>query len=150
MTARTVFPLAALAAALAAPAQAQVVWVQTPAVAPSPAKPEAPRATVVRDAATGRLRAPTAEEAAELAAAAPPSNARAARRASPQEARQSNGAVGLEVDESSMLYSVARRQPDGTVSTVCVPAATAKSMLRSTARTVAGKAVSKEGALELQ
>jgi hypothetical protein len=33
-----------------------------------PAKPAPQRATVVKDASTGRLRAPTAEEAAELAA----------------------------------------------------------------------------------
>lgn len=116
-----------------------------------PAKPAPQRATVVKDAATGRLRAPTAEEAAELAATQPPSSARSARRAAPAEVQHPNGAVSMEVDDSLMMYSVARRNPDGSVAVQCVTGdKAARSILRkSTPQPVVSKAA-KGGALELQ
>lgn len=72
---------------------------------------------VVRDAETGQLRAPTAAEAADLAARAKPSPAGATagvQRALP------GGGVALMLDESSMVYSVARVNAQGVVERECV------------------------------
>lgn len=72
---------------------------------------------VVRDAETGQLRAPTAAEAAELAAKAKPSSSAATagvQRALP------GGGVALMLDESSMVYSVARVNAQGAVERECV------------------------------
>lgn len=71
----------------------------------------------VRDAETGQLRAPTAAEAADLAARAKPSAAAAtagAQRVLP------GGGVALMLDESSMVYSVARVNAQGAVERECV------------------------------
>lgn len=77
-------------------------------------------AVVVRDAQTGRLRAPTAQEfkalkerdakAAALRPVAPPA----------QEYVRRNGAVGVKVDPSLMTYSVMTRQADGKLREQCV------------------------------
>lgn len=141
MIARSLAALAALAAATAlAPAAAQTA-------------PAANRATVVKDPTTGKLRAPTAEEAAELAATPAPSSARSARRGAPVEVQHPNGAVSMEVDESQMLYSVARRNPDGSIGMQCVTGEkAAKSLVRKAGpqpATSVSKAA-KEGALELR
>lgn len=76
---------------------------------------------VVRDAVTGELRAPTAEEFKAMEAAE--ANARRGARAIPQApvARRSpQGAHGFRVGDQFMTYSVARRNADGTTSMVCV------------------------------
>lgn len=77
--------------------------------------------TVVRDAETGMLRAPTAAEYAALQAQASAGKARAARVA-PQSFQQkyhANGARGIRLTEEFMSSSVAVRKPDGTVETQC-------------------------------
>ncbi len=75
------------------------------------------KAQVVRDAETGQLRAPTAEEAAALRA----SGGKAAAAASGQrEIRHKNGTVQMVLDNSTLMYSVARRNADGSISQACV------------------------------
>lgn len=74
-------------------------------------------AQVVRDAETGQLRAPTAEEAKALRAA----GGRAAASASGQrEIRHKNGTVEMVLDNSTLMYSVARRNADGSITQACV------------------------------
>lgn len=77
---------------------------------------------VVRDAETGKLRAPTAEEAAALAPAP-----RAAARTSLRSAATSSaeivypdGTVEMATDDSHMMYSVVRRNADGSLDRFCV------------------------------
>lgn len=75
---------------------------------------------------TGRLHAGTPEEAAALSPA--PQARVAARSAARSSAVQSspaltagpNGSFSLQLDESSMVYAVAKRQPDGKVAQECV------------------------------
>ncbi len=77
---------------------------------------------VVRDAVTGELRAPTAEEFQALEAAE--ANARRGAPAAPREApvarRSVHGAHGFRVGDRFMTYSVIKRNADGTTSLVCV------------------------------
>ena len=81
-----------------------------------------------RDPRTGQVRAPTAEESKTLDAAAAKlraakGNARvgmASGKLDPQAVTHADGTVEQELDESSMSYSVARRNADGTVEMVCV------------------------------
>lgn len=70
----------------------------------------------VRDAETGELRAPTAAEAAALRSAAP---AAAAATAGVQRAVPAGG-VALTLDDSHMVYSVARVNAKGVVERECV------------------------------
>lgn len=89
-----------------------------------------PGAQVVRDADTGKLRAPNHEEHKALreqqreARKAEPADA--ARRGlvtgtlDPAPARRANGMVSLELDESSMSYTVMTRRPDGSLAMQCV------------------------------
>jgi hypothetical protein len=82
--------------------------------------------TVVRDAFTGELRAPTADEinymieAArapdESSAADTPSEAAAEPRAFTTE----DGAAGIHLGEAAFSLSIARRNPDESLSAVCV------------------------------
>lgn len=81
-----------------------------------------------RDAKTGQVRAPTAEESKTLDAAAAKlraakGNARvgmASGKLNPQEVTHADGAVEQELDESTLSYTVARRNADGTIEMVCV------------------------------
>lgn len=133
------FAAAALAAFALAPAAAE------------PARAAPQRATVVKDPTTGKLRAPTAEEAAELAATPAPSSARSARRAAPAEVQLPNGGVSLEVDDSLMMYSVARRNPDGSMTYQCVTGdKAARSLVRKAGPQPAVSKAVKGGGLELQ
>ena len=92
--------LAALALASAAPLAAQA----------------APQSVVVRDAETGQLRAPNAEEAKALNAARGKAARSSLAAASPEPRTLANGAVSMELDESTLVYSVVRRNADGTLS----------------------------------
>jgi hypothetical protein len=78
----------------------------------------APQSVVVRDAETGQLRAPTAEEAKALTATTGKvaRNRLAAAKTEPR--TLSNGAVAMDLDESTLVYSVVRRNADGTISRV--------------------------------
>jgi hypothetical protein len=81
--------------------------------APSPAMGQ----MVVRDAATGRLRGPTAEEAAALHAASR-QGLRAARAGNVTRVHRS-GATGARLDDSAMSYLVVVKQPDGRLAEYC-------------------------------
>ncbi len=81
--------------------------------------------TVTKDSVTGELRAPTAEEAKTLEAAKTGKRAAApvgilSGRADPQPQRLPNGTVAQELTTDTMMYSVARKNADGTISQYCV------------------------------
>ncbi len=85
--------------------------------------------TVAKDPETGALRAPTAAEAQTLrgkAAAGRVSNAASQPRGlltgkiNPAPVYHRDGTVEQELDESSQSFSVAVRNPDGTIGTACV------------------------------
>lgn len=73
---------------------------------------------VVKDPVTGQLRAPTADEAAALTAAPAANSATAGATASeaPKVIPGPGGGVGVKLDDSTRVYSVAKRNADGTVS----------------------------------
>ncbi|WP_422016243.1 post-PEP-CTERM-1 domain-containing protein [Roseateles sp.] len=85
---------------------------------------------VVKDAQTGQLRAPNAEEiAAEQAAAAAKSamsrtvaqpRGLLTGKVNPQPVTHANGMVSMELDESTLQYSTVTRNADGTLSFDCV------------------------------
>lgn len=74
-------------------------------------------AVVVRDAATGALRAPTAAEAAELRAKSLDATHRSA--AQPQLRQLPDGVLVVTLPESMRSYLVARRRADGTLQREC-------------------------------
>lgn len=83
-------------------------------------------ARVFIDPATGKIREPEPEEVQALTPAAPTgaqaTAAQAARRRAAAEAPISGpgGTVGMKLDDSFMVYSVATKNPDGSVSFECV------------------------------
>ena len=93
--------------------------------------------TTARDTPTSDARAPTADEAAALAAK-PEGKASAARglltgKINPQAIVHPDGTVEQELDDSTVMYSVARRNADGSISTYCVPGAkNAERLVRGT------------------
>jgi hypothetical protein len=123
-----------------------------------------PDSRVVRDAETGQLRAPNAAEARALDGARTQTLRGAATRsatlatadAAPQERVLDNGAVAMDLDESSLLYAVVRRNPDGTLSRMEVQGkATAQQLVtkapKSFAKPIApAKTTTKEGGYELK
>lgn len=97
------------------------------AQAKAPATTEAVEADgmiAVRDAVTGQLRAPTAEEAAALQAKAQASKSTRARAlsatATPVARTNAYGATGFRPAPENISYSVVTRNADGTLSTACV------------------------------
>lgn len=75
----------------------------------------------VRDAQTGKLRAPTPEEMKALRAAAPPNAAlKAGRTAEAPVLTRRDGARGVRVGETNMVYEVVTRGADGKLSSQCV------------------------------
>lgn len=83
-----------------------------------PVRPAANGMTVVRDADTGQLRAPTAEEAAALEVPVPQSTMRGAPTKLEPRAH-ANGARGSRLTDDSMSHTVMLRQPDGTLAARC-------------------------------
>jgi hypothetical protein len=76
---------------------------------------------VVKDAVTGKMRAPTPEEMRALRAAAPPNAAMSsARPAAAPSMTRADGARGVRVGDSHMVYEVVTRGPDGKLSSQCV------------------------------
>lgn len=75
-----------------------------------------------RDDAASPLRAPTAAESQALqpAARSGPAVGMITGRVNPQPVRYKNGSVGQELDASTMMYTVARRNADGSISQYCV------------------------------
>lgn len=103
------------------------------AVAALLAASAASAATVARDPVTGELRAPTAAEAQALSQ---PATGRGAVKAAaprglltgrinPQPVQHADGSVEHEMDESTLSFSVATRNADGSISQQCVTGADA-------------------------
>ena len=77
--------------------------------------------TVTKEPQTGKMRAPTPEEMKALRAAAPPSAALAGKPAAqPVTMTRPNGAKGVLVGESHLVYEVVTRDADGKLSSQCV------------------------------
>ena len=109
--------------------------------------------SVVKDAATGQLRAPTADEASQLQALGAQQRAAAAAAAAAKRgglARgaaaaatlapgttiyHANGAVEMTVDPESVSYSVMTKDADGNLALQCVTGATAADKAMSTPAT---------------
>lgn len=72
---------------------------------------------IVRDAATGRLRAPTADEARALQGTR--ANAPATSLGRTLQRSHASGAKGVRLNDSFMSYSVLVRQADGTLAEQC-------------------------------
>jgi hypothetical protein len=95
------------------------------AEAAKPARAQAPvdanAQVVVRDAATGQLRAATPEEAQALHAsrAGVATLRKSAVAATPQARFHPSGARGARLTDEFMSYSVVVRQPDGSLATLC-------------------------------
>jgi hypothetical protein len=79
---------------------------------------------VVRDAVTGKMRPPTPEEMRALRAATPPGAPNAsmstARPSAAATLTRHDGARGVRVGESHMVFEVVTRGPDGKLSSQCV------------------------------
>ena len=102
----------------------------TSAAKPEAAKPpaETPAETAGQagmkayiDPATGKLREPTAEDAAAAAAAAAKSRQAQAARPEPVVVQHSSGMVSAELGEEYMEDVVVRKNADGTLAFQCVP-----------------------------
>lgn len=107
----------ALLAAAALPLTASA---QQAAVAPAPAAEITPDAmTVVRDAETGKLRAPTAAEMVALSQATAGRRVRAAAGV-PLTKYHSSGAKGMRLTEEMLSTSVAVRNDDGSLDKQCL------------------------------
>jgi len=76
--------------------------------------------TVVRDPETGQLRAPTAEEAQALGAVGGSPLKSSSLAVEAVQSPLPGGGVSMQLDESTMMYSVARRNGDGSVDRYCV------------------------------
>jgi len=107
--------LPALADTSTAPAAVPVNATATPTTA-TPTTAEANAQIVVRDAETGKLRAPTPEEARALT-----SKTDGLRRSplAPLPKAHANGARGMRLNDESASYSVMVRQPDGRLLEQC-------------------------------
>lgn len=76
---------------------------------------------VTRDPQTSALRAPTPDEMKALRAAAPPNAALSARpSAQPGMITRPNGARGVRIGESHLVYEVVTRGADGKLSSQCI------------------------------
>lgn len=73
---------------------------------------------VVRDAQTGKLRAPTPDEAKALRARTPAAGLAPARE--PAVTTRRDGARGVRLGEKTMVYEVVTRGADGSLSSQCV------------------------------
>jgi len=110
---------------------ARLGWAVALAVVSLSALPTAQAAeagmTVVRDADTGKLRAPTAEEFKALEAQRLKSSAGKAEapRPAPVAVRRPDGSMSVTLDESHMSYAVVTRNADGTLTEQCVTGADA-------------------------
>jgi hypothetical protein len=76
---------------------------------------------VVRDQQTGKMRAPTPDEMKALRASTPPNAAIVAGRPTqPSVTTRRDGARGVRVGESNLVYEVVTRDADGKLSSQCV------------------------------
>lgn len=89
---------------------------------------EAAGMRVIRDAATGQLRPQTAEEMKAIEASTKPTKTlKSAQprglltgRVNPQPVQHADGSVEQELDDSSQIFSVVRRNKDGSLDTACI------------------------------
>ncbi|MDO8438756.1 MAG: hypothetical protein Q7S67_00755 [Telluria sp.] len=94
-------------------------WTIATLALPSPAALAQEGMTVVRDAESGKLRAPTAAELRALQAKDPQRQQQLAK-PRPQSALRPDGTRALELGERGLVYSVATRDADGKVTRRCV------------------------------
>lgn len=106
-----VLPLTALCAS---------AWAAPQAAAQAAAGSATQGLTVVRDAESGELRAPTSAERQALHAASPAS---AARPSQPAVVTGPDGRLNARLGESRLVYSVVTRGPDGKLDQTCVQGA---------------------------
>jgi hypothetical protein len=92
-----------------------------PSAAPAPA-PASPGVRVYIDPATGKIREPEQEEVQQLSPAAPAAARRLAAPAAVTMVGPGN-ARGMKLSDDQMVYSVATRKADGTISFECVTGA---------------------------
>ena len=104
------------AATAAAPADAA----KAPAATPAEIAGQAGMKAYI-DPATGKLREPTAEDAAAVAAAAAKSRQAQAARPEPVVVQHASGMVSAELGEEYMEDVVVRKNADGTLAFQCVP-----------------------------
>lgn len=103
---------------------------------------------VVRDPATGELRAPNAAEAAAFEKAEAQLRARSGKAGpvAPVEVRYPDGTVETKLSDDTMMYSVVTSAADGTLTMNCLPAREAQALvLKTSKKTTAAKAASKAG-----
>jgi len=104
----------------AATATAKPEAAKAPAETPAEAAGQAGMKAYI-DPATGKLREPTAEDAAAAAAAAAKSRQAQAARPEPVVVQHSSGMVSAELGEEYMEDVVVRKNADGTLAFQCVP-----------------------------
>ena len=77
---------------------------------------------VTRDTATGELRAPTADEIKAMDGQSRESRpvGLLSGKPNPQQIRHADGTIQQELDTSTLMYSVAKRNADGSISQYCV------------------------------
>ena len=160
MVFRHEFPALAMCAALVVSVPGQVAAAEPAAKTPAPASSATTSGQrVAIDPATGRMRAPTAAEAAELDQQ--DRNARARQRLQRSRAQATtqelagvdsvaedgtfttpSGVKGVMLDESQMVYSVVTRGADGSLNMECVDGtAAANKLLKRKAAPIAKKPV---------
>ena len=105
---------------------------------------------VVRDPATGELRAPNAAEAAAFEKAeaqlrAAKESKGAARAPAPAEIRHPDGSVEKQLGDDTHMYSVATTAADGSLTLDCVPAKEAQKRLKASKKSSAAKNAGKVG-----
>ena len=105
---------------------------------------------VVRDPQTGELRGPTAAEAAAFEKAeaqlrAARSGKPAQRTLAPQEIIHPDGTIEVQLDEDSMMSSVATVGADGALRMHCLPAKQAQSLVKSSKKAPVAKTAAKAG-----
>jgi hypothetical protein len=109
---------------------------------------------VTRDSATGELRAPTAAEVKAMDSSAKRSSRAVgihSGKADPQAVRLPDGSVMQELTTDTLMYSVARKNADGSISQYCVPGSEVASALKGKqARTASFTKAGKEQAYEVK
>jgi len=76
--------------------------------------------TASRDTETGELRAPNADEVKALSGSASRPVGLVSGKSKLPQIRHADGTIQQELDTSSLMYSVAKRNPDGSISQYCV------------------------------
>ena len=107
----------------------------------------APRMIVVKDPETGQLRAATAAEIEALKASAPAPKLAVSGEATTVE-RLPSGRVRARLGPEYMRYSVVRKNPDGSLSSDCVPGSKVEEAVKAPAQTARPASAAKPAAEE--